>query len=413
MKQGYLSQYFQGVAIKRLSAVETDPASSHQHEFNGAKELRTLLGEPDGSVTYAAQFLYLQDGEEDSIADEGFLTWYDARQKARIERGVMRWEYRLYFRSNIVMDAASEGDLLVIAKLDDDSLMVIVAAGQTTSDRQLLWLFGCPSMEPRGFAVRTAFETDVDQVRFAARVILEQIGIEPKDLAEEWLEQMLRRFGAGFPATAVFSAFARETLPGVHSREDPDAALLVWMEREEALFRTFEKHLMVEKLQQLAEDGFGDPDPVIRIVQSALQRRRSRAGSALENHLEQVFGDFGITHARNPVTEKGHRPDFIFPGIADYLNPCFPSIRLTMLGVKTTCRDRWRQILNEAGRIPAKHLLTLEPGISENQTAEMRSEQVQLVLPSGLHNTYTANQKNWLMSVAGFIKMAVSRQRIP
>jgi hypothetical protein len=30
-----------------------------------------------------------------------------------------------------------------------------------------------------------------------------------------------------------------------------------------------------------------------------------------------------------------------------------------MLGVKTTCSDRWRQVLAEADRIQLKHLLTL------------------------------------------------------
>ena len=74
-----------------------------------------------------------------------------------------------------------------------------------------------------------------------------------------------------------------------------------------------------------------------------------------------------------------------------------------MLGAKSTCKDRWRQILNEADRIPHKHLLTLEPSISENQTAEMQDENIQLVLPQGLHNTYTQKQQQWLMDVGGFL----------
>ena len=53
--------------------------------------------------------------------------------------------------------------------------------------------------------------------------------------------------------------------------------------------------------------------------------------------------------------------------------------------------------------IPHKHLLTLEPSISENQTAEMQDENIQLVLPQGLHNTYTPKQQQWLMDVGGFL----------
>ena len=40
MKQGHLSEYFTGVAVKRLSAVE---ASGNQHEFNGVGDLKKVL----------------------------------------------------------------------------------------------------------------------------------------------------------------------------------------------------------------------------------------------------------------------------------------------------------------------------------------------------------------------------------
>ena len=33
MKHGYLSEYFEGVAAKRLSAVEADETKSNQHEY--------------------------------------------------------------------------------------------------------------------------------------------------------------------------------------------------------------------------------------------------------------------------------------------------------------------------------------------------------------------------------------------
>lgn len=98
---------------------------------------------------------------------------------------------------------------------------------------------------------------------------------------------------------------------------------------------------------------------------------KSSVGHALENHLEQVFRQHGISCSRGKMTENKVKPDFIFPDISDYHNSAFPAVRLTMLGVKSTCKDRWRQVLSEAARIERKHLFTLEPGISENQTAEM------------------------------------------
>jgi len=411
MKQGFLSQYFAGVALKRLSAVEASPARSNQHEFNGVKELKRILGESDGPIQFPSKFLYLTDDEDRPTVEEGLLTWYDSRQKARLERGVNRSEYRLYFPSNLVTGKAAEGDLLVIARLQDNSLLTVVAQRGTTMERQILWLFSAGELNAPGFAVKDELESERDRLGFAAKMVLEQIGVELEAEAANYLEEMLFRFEGAFPKTAEFSGYARSTLRDVDSRENPDIALVVWMEHEEALFRTLEKHLIGEKLKALAQAGFGDTDAVIKIVQSALQRRKSRAGAALENHLEQVFRDHQITYSRTPVTENSLKPDFIFPSISHYRDRTFDAARLTMLAAKSTCKDRWRQILNEAARVPNKHLLTLEPSISLGQTAEMQAERVQLVLPESLHATYAPSQRAWLMDVKGFIGIAQNKQQ--
>lgn len=410
MKNGYLSQYFDGVALKRLSAVEADLIRSNQHEFNGVESLRTILGEPSGKVRFTAKFLYLSDHDNEPVIEDGFLTWYDARQKAREERGVMRREYRLYFPTNLVSQCAAEGDLLVIARQANGDLLAIVAEKDTTIERQLMWLFGFSDLTHPGFSVKSELETEQDRIGFAARVILEQIGIELEEEAPNYLDEMLTRFGGNFPKTVEFSAYARSTIGDLSSLDDPDAALVSWMEREEILFRTLEKHLFGEKLRSLVQSGIEDTEPCIKLVQSVLQRRKSRAGSALENHIEQIFLDHGVTYTRSGVTEKNLKPDFIFPSISHYHNAAFPQERLTMLASKSTCKDRWRQILNEAARIPYKHLLTLEPSISENQTDEMKAERVQLVLPRSLHPTYTKAQQSWLMDVASFTKLVRQRQ---
>lgn len=412
MKQGYLSQYFEGVALKRLSAVEADVIRSNQHEFNGVEGLRDILGEPDGKVRFSAKFLYLTDQDDEPVVEDGFLTWYDARQRARLERHVMRWEYRLYFPTNLVSQCASAGDLLVIARLANDSLLAIVAENGTTIERQIMWLFGFSELAHPGFSIKSELETEQDRIGFAARVILEQIGVEAEEEAPNYLDQMLDKFNGSFPKTIEFSSYARSTVRDLSSRDDPDVALFVWMEREEILFRTLEKYLLGEKLRSLTQAGIEDTEPFIKLVQSALQRRKSRAGSALENHLEQVFIDHGVTYTRTGVTENNLKPDFIFPGISHYHDSEFSHARLTMLASKSTCKDRWRQILNEAARIPNKHLLTLEPSISENQTNEMKSEQVQLVIPQGLHSSYTMAQQTWLMNIAGFIDLTRHRQTV-
>lgn len=136
-----------------------------------------------------------------------------------------------------------------------------------------------------------------------------------------------------------------------------------------------------------------------------------RVGLALENHLAPLFGALGIRCSRAAVTERRSKPDFLFPGATQYRDPAFDPLRLTMLGVKSTCKDRWRQILPEADRIGTKHLLTLETGISEHQTGEMQSQSVQLVLPRVLHETYSVAQRGWLWDVRGFTNLVLSRQQ--
>lgn len=406
MKQGYLSQYFEGVAAKHLSAVEADETRSNQHEYNTTKKMLAFIGKPAEKTQFPTRFIYLSDDDPDPIIEDAFLTLYDSR-KDQPHRSA---EYRFYFPTTTVSMNAAEGDLLVIAKCKDGGLLVVIAEGGSSTAQQLEWLFGFTDLAHPGFSVKSELETDQDRVGFAARVILEQIGIEAQEEAPNFLDQMLERFGGGFPKTIEFSAYARSTLRDVSAMDAPDAALLAWLEREEILFRTLEKHLLGEKLRGLTRAGVDDPEPFLKLMQSALQRRKSRAGSALENHLELVFTAHGVTYTRTGVTENRLKPDFIFPGISHYQDKNFPPARLTMLASKSTCKDRWRQILNEAARTPMKHLITLEPSISVNQTTEMQAENVQLVIPAPIHDTYTSAQRAWLMDVENFLSLVRERQ---
>ena len=76
---------------------------------------------------------------------------------------------------------------------------------------------------------------------------------------------------------------------------------------------------------------------------------------------------------------------------------------LILLGAKSTCKDRWRQVLAEASRIPEKHLLTFEPRISVPQTTQMTNSGLQLVVPQSTQKSYTDEQQGWLWNLAEFI----------
>lgn len=158
--------------------------------------------------------------------------------------------------------------------------------------------------------------------------------------------------------------------------------------------------------------GFAeDVDGFLQYSLSVQNRRKSRIGYALENHIEEIFKIYKIKYSRGKITENKSKPDFVFPSIENYYDNNFDDSLLTMLGVKSTCKDRWRQVLSEADRIKNKHLLTLEIAISENQTTEMRNRNLQLVLPKKLHYTYSDNQRKWIMDMSTFIDIVKDKQR--
>lgn len=404
MKKGFLSEYFEGVVAKRLSVVESDPGQSNQHEFNGVKPLKKLFGDVR-LADYPARFVWL-GGENEGISEDSSVTWYDSR-----ENHPTRSEFRLYFKSNPVMELAHTGDLLIVARRSSGEVLIIIVSAGSTVENQLLWLFGVPAQIDTNFEYREFQDNEDTAVDFASRYILDELGIEIEEPEADRMDALLERFNSIFPKTAVFSNFVRETLPEVNPLDGADAALLTWMEQEEKLFRRLERHVVSDRLKAgFVDESGADVDGFIKFSLSVQNRRKSRAGFAFENHLEEVFRVCGVTYDRQAVTENKSKPDFLFPSMLDYHNPDFPSSKLTMLGVKSTCKDRWRQVLSEAARIPEKHLITLEPGISENQTNEMVANRLQLILPRGLHDTYRGDQRQWLMDVEGFISLVKERE---
>ena len=403
MKKGYLSEFFSSAAIKTLSAVEADLVRSNQHEFNGVEALKKLFGEATGKQRYYSKFIYLTDDDDsEPIVSEGTLTWYDAR-----EANPTRSEHRLYFPTTEVSSKAGPGDTMVIGLRQDGSVVVVVAEVGSTAANQIKWLFGFSDSVKEGFSVKAEAESDYVKLEFASKLILEQIGIVADEQNDNYLEVMLEKFGGIFPSTRVFSAFARSTVPHVDPRDNPDETLVEWMEREEQLFRTLEKHIVADRLV----NGFiSDVDSFLSFSLSVQNRRKSRVGHALENHLEEIFINHNVQYDRAKVTENKSKPDFLFPGITQYQNPDFDSLLLTMLGVKSTCKDRWRQVLAEADRIKQKHLLTLEPSISEAQTDEMQQKKLTLVLPKAIHSSYTTSQQTCLLSLDDFLCLIRSRQ---
>jgi len=404
VRRGMLSDLFAGVVAKRLTLVETVTERSNQHEIQGTRPLRSLLGEDDRRKI-PTRFIWLSDGQE-ALSEEGFMSWSDVRKgKPRAA------EFHLYYSGNSVTERMREGDQLFLALQRDDSLLVIVTPAASTIQTQLLWLFSLPQQPDPVFSLRKIDAKHNVELDFATRYILEELGIEPEEPDAARLDELIERFGLAFPTTRIFSEFARASLPEVSAADDPDHALIEWMDREEQLFRRLERRIVADRIGNGFHSPTGiDVDGFLSFSLSVQNRRKSRVGLALENHLEAVFTAQDVGYQRGAETENRNKPDFLFPGGEQYRDREFPAERLTMLGAKSTLKDRWRQVLSEAQRIEEKHILTLEPGISDNQTDEMRAKHLQLVIPRRLHSTFRSRQQEWLMTVADFLSVVRARQ---
>lgn len=191
-------------------------------------------------------------------------------------------------------------------------------------------------------------------------------------------------------------------LPSVFrfSKTTPDDLIIERRENEYKLFRQIEELHILHRVQK----GFSSVDDFMQVANSVSNRRKSRSGRSLEIHLEHIFRQFGLESFSSQCrTEGNKRPDFIFPSCADYHDPAFPEESLRMLAVKTTCKDRWRQVLNEANRVEGIHLFTLQEGVSPNQFSEMEDAEVKLVVPKPLHTKYPEEVRGKLMTLNDFI----------
>jgi len=189
------------------------------------------------------------------------------------------------------------------------------------------------------------------------------------------------------------------------SKLEPDKRLLSRRDHEYAVFRKIEDLHLMHRISR----GFATVDEFIELANSVGNRRKSRSGISLELHLARIFAEQGLTEfGTQCVTEARKKPDFLFPSCEKYHDTSYPESRLRMLAVKTTCKDRWRQILNEADRIRNPFLFTLQEGVSVNQFNEMEREGVILVVPHQLHRKFPAEIRPRLLGLSEFIESTKS-----
>lgn len=220
-------------------------------------------------------------------------------------------------------------------------------------------------------------------------------------------ELRITRFGHGFPflkpeQTGTLFVFTKQS-------EDCYGKLVSWTDMEYRLFRALEN----ARYKDIIFRGFVSVDDFVKTANIVLNRRKSRAGKSLEHHLAAIFDGNDILYSAQAVTEGNKKPDFIFPSQEAYHNFNFPVDSIISLAAKTTCKDRWRQVLNEADRLrdKPKFLCTMQQGISGAQMDEMQAENVILVVPKPYIDTYPKDRRERIWTLHKFVEYVKEKER--
>lgn len=236
--------------------------------------------------------------------------------------------------------------------------------------------------------------------------LIETEAIIPEVQEKLKIDEFISNLTVDFPSSEEMSAAARQIQNAVHDhneyiRTDPDNKLLAWTDFEFKLFRALE----YVRYGKLITHGCASVEEFINTANTILNRRKSRAGKSLENHLAAIFDGNDIQYSAQAITEEHKKPDFLFPSKEAYHNPNFSVDKLVSLAAKTTCKDRWRQVITEANRLRGKekYLCTLQQGISAAQMDEMQAEGVILVVPKRYISSYPRDRQERIWTISKFV----------
>jgi hypothetical protein len=375
---------------KRLSSNDTQQTKGHQA---GPYFPKTLLFDVLPALKNAFQLnprVPLQ-AFVDSHPDVRTVTpiWYNGRLfgKTRNETRITGWGGN----SSALLDPASTG-----------ALAVFVFENGAVDAATALHVWVCEGYEDEVFEdILGPIEPGKNIIwrpgdpisLFAGGAAVASCQLQPHQMPAEWL--------TSFPTAAEIVRKSVELRP--LQSEKPDVRLIRRRDCEFEIFKAVEEQIEGQKVVT----GFANLSEFLALAQTVLQRRKSRAGRSLELHAKEIFVEEGLVEgtgfSHGSTSENDKRPDFLFPSAAAYGDPSYPKERLRMLAAKTTVRDRWRQILNEADRVATKHLLTLQEGVSEPQFSEMKAANVQLVVPSKLIEKYPKSIRPELLTLDNFI----------
>lgn len=354
---------------KFLSANDTGATGGHQSGILVSKSAATMLFsmrqlEQEGILKRAVKIKW-----QDDFVTESSFTYYESKNELRITR---------FGRGFPFLKPDQTGTLFVLTKQSAEDYCAYFLETEEEIE-EFLNTFG------------------IGPTQTNCLIDTGRIGMLLGKREELAIREFIMDLTVEFPASEDMSAASRCIENKVHDRiEDtllnPDRKLIAWTDMEYKVFKALEH----ARYRDLIFKGFTTVDEFVKVANIVLNRRKSRAGKSLEHHLAAIFDGNKLEYSAQAVTEGNKKPDFIFPSKEAYHNSEFSVDRLISLAAKTTCKDRWRQVLNEADRLKGKpkYLCTLQQGISGAQMDEMQAENVILVVPQPYIKTYLSDRQD-------------------
>lgn len=233
---------------------------------------------------------------------------------------------------------------------------------------------------------------EVDPKRFYQPIAKKMGNIEMR-IPESWFGQ--------FPSGSEIFQHIVQAIPRENWSGSLDALLLKRRDLEYHIYQQIE----TKNILPIIQKGFDSVEHFMKLALSVANRRKSRGGKSLELNLEHIFQDEKLYFQTQQQTEHGKKPDYLFPSAKAYHTPDFPEKHLHLVAAKTTCKDRWRQVIDEADRIRVKHLFTLQEGVSSRQMKQMEESHIQLVVPEPYLKSYPKEWRSKILTLEKLTKM--------
>lgn len=369
--------------IKFLSANDTGLTGGHQSGVLLSKKTCPMIF-GDLPNEHVAKRENIRITWQDDVKTDSTFTWYESKGELRLTRLGRGFPY---------LKPEETGALFVFSRLNEDEYSAYILISETEIE-DYLTAFGLgPQDAGNMFSPNVGLAPELDEAAEIAAYV-RALGVSG---------------GADFPLSDEVSAKAREIQQSVHDRvdllkADPDFKLVDYTRVEFSIFRELESQAYGPQIK----NGFSDVESFVKLANTVLNRRKSRAGKSFEHHLSSIFAANELEFEEQVRTEGNKRPDFVFPSGAAYHDFAFPTEKLIILAAKTTCKDRWRQILSEADRNRGRthFLVTMQQGNTIKQLEEMQADNVQLVVPKQYIKAYPPQFRGGIWPLKKFIAYA-------